>query len=243
MKIAVLKLSVLCCALGLGFTAPVLSKTQQSSAMLEQPAEASKRADANMDTHSASDTHNSAQTALKARLQEFDSYKAKFTQTVTDTEGNVVHEAKGELVMARPNKLRWETSFPDETLLIADGQSVWNLDTFVEQVTVMSQQQTVQDNPIMLLTAQDQETWDSFTISRLDSELEQYQVVPNTMEGQIRALTLAFNAQGRLARLDMLDAQAQTSALVFTDINVGIDVAARMFEVDIPSSYVVDDQR
>lgn len=243
MKIAVLNVSVLCCALGMGVSAPVLSDTQQPQSVLEHTTDNNALAGENTDTHLVSDTHNSAKAGLKARLQEFDSYKAKFTQTVTDTEGNVVHEAKGELVMARPNKLRWETTFPDETLLIADGQSVWNLDTFVEQVTIMSQQQTVQDNPIMLLTAQDEQTWDSFTISRLDGELEQYQIVPNHMNGQISALTLAFNAQGRLARLDMLDAQAQTSALVFTDINVGIDVAASMFEVDIPSSYVVDDQR
>lgn len=230
MKHAVSKMSVLLYALSAMAAPPVMSMTETVTSNGEA-------------TVTTMDTHHDAATDLKLRLQSLDSYRAAFSQTVTDAEGNVVHEAQGVLTMARPNKLRWETSFPDETLLIADGESVWNLDTFVEQVTILSQQQAVQDNPIMLLTAQDKETWESFIISRLDTDSEQYQVVPNTIEGQIRALTLAFNPQGQLTRLDMLDAQEQTSALEFTDIEVSVDVADSMFKVDVPESYIVDDQR
>ncbi|AEF03221.1 outer membrane lipoprotein chaperone LolA [Alteromonas naphthalenivorans] len=192
-----------------------------------------------------------ANVLLKKRLHGLQQYQAAFNQTVTDAQGNIVHEAQGTLTMMRPNKLRWETTFPDETLLIADGEAVWNIDTFVEQVTIISQDQAIKDNPIVLLTANDDETWNSFVISKLDdakasSTLEQYQIVPKSTDGQIKSLTLGFNSDGILSTLDMLDAQDQTSALVFSnqDLDFAIDTAKdNLFSVDVPQSYIIDDQR
>ncbi|MEC7285843.1 MAG: outer membrane lipoprotein chaperone LolA, partial [Pseudomonadota bacterium] len=83
--------------------------------------------------------NDSASTSLQALLSNMKQFRASFAQTVVDAQQNVVHEAQGTLTMTRPNKLRWETTFPDETLLVADGEAVWNVDTFVEQVTVLSQ--------------------------------------------------------------------------------------------------------
>ncbi|MDO6569061.1 outer membrane lipoprotein chaperone LolA [Alteromonas sp. 1_MG-2023] len=199
----------------------------------------------------AADAADNASVLLKKRLHGLQQYQAAFNQTVTDAQGNIVHEAQGTLTMMRPNKLRWETTFPDETLLIADGEAVWNIDTFVEQVTIISQDQAIKDNPIVLLTANDDETWDSFVISKLDdaktpSSLEQYQVVPKSTDGQIKSLTLGFNNEGILSTLDMLDAQDQTSALVFSeqDLDFAIDTAKdNLFSVDVPQSYIIDDQR
>ncbi|ALM90634.1 outer membrane lipoprotein chaperone LolA [Alteromonas stellipolaris] len=203
------------------------------------------------DVSKAADAADSANVLLKKRLHGLQQYQAAFNQTVTDAQGNIVHEAQGTLTMMRPNKLRWETTFPDETLLIADGEAVWNIDTFVEQVTIISQDQAIKDNPIVLLTANDDETWDSFVISKLDdakasSTLEQYQIVPKSTDGQIKSLTLGFNSDGILSTLDMLDAQDQTSALVFSkqDLDFAIDTAKdNLFSVDVPQSYIIDDQR
>ncbi|MBQ4831461.1 outer membrane lipoprotein chaperone LolA [Alteromonas sp. MMG017] len=205
----------------------------------------------NAGDNAADEAADSANVLLKKRLHGLQQYQAAFNQTVTDAQGNIVHEAQGTLTMMRPNKLRWETTFPDETLLIADGEAVWNIDTFVEQVTIISQDQAIKDNPIVLLTANDDETWDSFVISKLDdakasSMLEQYQVVPKSTDGQIKSLTLGFNSEGTLSTLDMLDAQDQTSALIFSeqDLDFAIDtVKDNLFFVDVPQSYIIDDQR
>ena len=61
---------------------------------------------------------------LKARLSDLKSFTAAFSQTVKDEQGTAVYEAQGAITMTRPNKLRWETTMPDETSLIADGESV-----------------------------------------------------------------------------------------------------------------------
>ncbi|MFZ8201700.1 outer membrane lipoprotein chaperone LolA [Alteromonas portus] len=196
--------------------------------------------------------------SLQALLSGMKQFRAGFNQTVVDAQQNVVHEAQGTLTMTRPNKLRWETTFPDETLLVADGEAVWNVDTFVEQVTVLSQANAIKDNPIVLLTSTDETTWSKFTISQMNSgivadnsasginndvALESYQITPKEEGGQIVTLTLTFNQDNELASLNMLDAQQQISTLVFKNIETRFPVPADTFSVDIPDSFIIDDQR
>lgn len=195
-------------------------------------------------------TPETADTTLQSLLKDMKQFRAEFAQTVVDADQNIVHEAQGVLTMTRPNKLRWET---DETLLIADGDAVWNVDAFVDQVTVLSQSKAVEDNPIVLLTATDAETWSKFTIRKVDTTsvegeavaqlLSSFQVTPKEIGGQISALTLTFNQNNELAALNMLDAQQQISTFMFDNIETRFPLAADTFTVDIPDSYIVDDQR
>ena len=223
------------------------------------------------ETTSDVDTNDTA--ALKTLLSDMRQFRANFAQTVVDAQQNVVHEAQGVLTMTRPDKLRWETTFPDETLLIADGEAVWNVDTFVEQVTVLSQANAIKDNPVMLLTSTDDSTWSMFSITQLDNELSQlleqgnrleqknrleqgdslgpentsglrsFQITPKQQGGQILTLTLTFNSDNELAALTMLDAQQQISTLTFSDIETIFPLAADTFEVEVPDSFIIDDQR
>lgn len=181
-----------------------------------------------------------SEASLKSLLSQMTHYSASFQQTVSDEAGDVVHEATGSLTMTRPDKLRWETEFPDETLLIADGDSVWNIDTFVEQVTIIDQSQAISDNPVMLLTSNDPAIWEDFSVSQGDENT--YTVTPKSGEGQIQSLTMSFD-HDTLASLTMLDAQSQTSNLVFSSINVTDEPDSSLFTVTIPDTYMIDDQR
>ena len=99
----------------------------------------------------------------------------------------------------------------------------------------------------MLLTANDAATWDKFTIEQVRNPDEPsrlgFQVTPKEKGGQIETLTLQFNQDNELAVMTMLDAQQQTSTLVFNNIETRFPLAADTFTVDIPESYIVDDQR
>ena len=190
----------------------------------------------------AESDNDNASALLKQKLSTLNHYQAQFHQSVTDDAGDVVHEADGTLTLVRPDKLRWQTNAPNETVLIADGDAVWNVDPFVEQVTVISQQQAVQDNPIVLLTSSDDAVWQDYTISVLDKKGETFLVKPVKGQGQISALSLKFT-DGQLSSMTFQDAQSQQSALTFTDINTEFSVTPAMFSADVPDHYMVDDQR
>ena len=186
------------------------------------------------------ETQNAAKTELQHTLANMQQFKADFSQTVKDMDGEIVHEASGKLTMARPDKLRWETIQPDETLLIADGRAVWNVDPFVEQVTIIDQSRAIQDNPMVLLTTESDEQWEKFDIARESDG--SYRVTPVNGTGQIQALQLFFENE-RLSRLIMQDAQAQQSELKFENIQTDFSPALNQFEVTLPDTYTIDDQR
>lgn len=242
-----------------GATSFVLNAQTQASVEAAPESMAATESMAAPESMSDIDTNDTA--ALKTLLSDMRQFRANFAQTVVDAQQNVVHEAQGVLTMTRPDKLRWETTFPDETLLIADGEAVWNVDTFVEQVTVLSQANAIKDNPVMLLTSTDDSTWSMFSISQLDNALSQlleqknrsgqentsglrsFQITPKQQGGQILTLTLTFNSDNELAALTMLDAQQQISTLTFSDIETTFPLAADTFEVEVPDSFIIDDQR
>jgi outer membrane lipoprotein carrier protein len=75
------------------------------------------------------------------------------------------------------------------------------------------------------------------------TSLQSFQITPKEEGGQIVTLTLTFNQDNELASLNMLDAQQQISTLVFSNIETRFPVPADTFSVDIPDSFIIDDQR
>lgn len=182
---------------------------------------------------------NDAADSLKSRLHELHSFQANFSQQVVDGQGQQVQEATGKLQLLQPNKLRWELFAPDESLLVADGQTVWHVDPFVEQAIAMDQQATVADNPLILLAQPDSQHWQDFSVT---AEGTSYQIRSHSEDSQIETLTLRFEGQ-TLVSLSLLDRQQQTSTLDFSDIQQNKGLPAEVFSFTLPEGFELDDQR
>ena len=96
-----------------------------------------------------------AKQQLKVKLSLLATYQANFTQTVVDIENTLLQQASGRIVLQQPNKLYWELFEPNESVLLADGDNIWNVDPFLEQVVVNSADVALDNNPLILLTNPD----------------------------------------------------------------------------------------
>ena len=175
---------------------------------------------------------------LMQKLQQLQSFSAKFEQVVVDAQDNVVHEAAGSIALAQPNNLRWHTTDPDEILLIANGESVYQIDYFVEQVSIISQSDAVNNNPMMLLTSTEQSDWEQFNVTLLDNGFE----IIAKEQGPISSLTLVFE-NDLLTSIRSLDSQEQESQLVFSDQIQNKPLSLAIFEPSMPAGFIIDDQR
>lgn len=180
-----------------------------------------------------------AKAELKMKLSKLVSYSANFSQSISDISGKELQRTSGTLTLKTPNMLRWETQLPDETLLIADGTTVWNVDPFVEQVTVMQQESITQNNPLMLLVSDDEKQWNSVIVENKDSR---FVVVSQDENANIVSLNIEFNGD-QLTRLQSTDRQQQKSLLIFSNIEQNQPVAQLLFSYKIPENYIIDDQR
>jgi len=180
-----------------------------------------------------------AQQLLKQQLAQLTTFTANFSQQVIDGEGELLQTSNGTISLSQPNKLHWQVAPPNENTLIADGQTLWHVDPFVEQVVAMSQQDAVSNNPMILLTEPNSKHWQQFSVSVEDKE---FVIRALSEESHIKRLSLRFD-QHKLVKLAMQDRQEQTSTLSFSDIQQNQTLDNRLFQFVLPEGFELDDQR
>ena len=71
------------------------------------------------------------------RWQSAREWRGQFTQEIISPEGEVLERSNGNFGLLRPHFLRWEILTPDSQLLLADGETLtqidWDLEVVVER--------------------------------------------------------------------------------------------------------------
>jgi outer membrane lipoprotein carrier protein len=184
-------------------------------------------------------TNLDAKQQLKAKLVKLVTYQANFRQTVVDIENTLLQQATGRIVLQQPNKFFWELFEPNKSVLLADGDNIWNIDPFLEQVVVNTADVTLENNPLILLTNPASSQWEKFEVSQSDS---QFIITPRELNSGIESLRLVFD-NDTLVELESQDGQQQKSLLLFSEIKQNYSLPDDTFIFVRPDGYELDDQR
>jgi len=164
-------------------------------------------------------------TVLDRWLTGLKSLRTEFTQTIKDSQGKTTDQTRGQLLVLRPGRFRWESheateagSAPDADsgqVLIADGRNVWFYDRDLAQVTVKPVSAALTATPIMLLSG-GAEVRSAFLISEAGSRdgLSWVRVRPRAAEADFRQAVLGF-ADGELRQMILEDKLGQQATLIF----------------------------
>jgi len=179
--------------------------------------------------------------ALQQKLAAIKSFKAEFSQQVTDSQGEAIMQGEGNIALQQPMMIRWQQQSPDDTLFVSNGDKTYYFDSFAEQVTIMNTHSLIDSTPFVLLTSKDPEQWAKYQVVATEAG---FSVTPNKgVESQVEKLDISFNAKEQgLASLTVLDTSGQQSLFTFKDAKVNEALAAQTFEFTIPEGVEVDDQ-
>lgn len=180
-----------------------------------------------------------AKQQLKLKLASLVTYQANFEQRVVDIENTLLQEATGRIVLQQPSNLYWELFEPNESVLLADGENIWNVDSFLEQVVVYGANAALDDNPLILLTNPDSSKWQDFEVTQSEG---QFVITPKQPNGGIELLRLVFDGD-LLVELESKDGQQQKSLLTFSEIKQNKTLPPETFVFVMPQGYELDDQR
>ena len=178
---------------------------------------------------------------LMKKLSVIDQFSAIFEQEVVDNAGNVLQRGGGDLSVKRPNLVHWNTTSPDESLIVSDGKSIFLFDPFIEQVTAYKLDGAIANTPILLITSNDSVLWNQYSVSRLSKN--NYVIHANDMNSRIKTLEINFNEQNELAGFTFLDVTGQLSKVSLKNIDLSPDFPSSMFTFVIPEGAHLDDQR
>lgn len=155
---------------------------------------------------------------LDAFFDDVKTVRADFRQTVLDASFTTVQETSGQMVIARPDRFRWDYRAPYEQLIVGDGERLWLYDVDLEQVTVKRMDAALGNTPALLLSG-DKPLDVNFTISELGARdgYEWVELRPFSEDSTFTSMMLGFDEQN-LRIMELVDSFGQTTRLEFSNV-------------------------
>lgn len=184
-----------------------------------------------------------AENALSSFLDKLDSLQSNFTQTLIDENGQALETSSGVLYLKQPGKFHWTYNNPYEQKIISDGESLWIYDVDLEQVTIRTMDETLEQTPAgIILGGTD---IDAYFVQKQLGSIEGYdwiELTPRDPETQYNFIKLGFN-DSNLGMMIIDDNLGQTTRIDFDQVNRNTSLDAGLFSLDLPANVDVIDER
>ena len=141
---------------------------------------------------------------------------ADFDLVGRDDKGTVSSRSSGQLSLSRPDRFRWDYREPYAQTIVADGRKLWLYDTDLEQVTVRPLEQGLGSTPAMLLSGAGKAS-DAFAAGPVErrGDLTWCTLLPKQHGSDFERVSLAFDARGELAAMELVDKLGQSTGIAF----------------------------
>ena len=180
-------------------------------------------------------------TALQRKYDGIKDFSADFTHAY---EGGVLRKKiteRGQLVVKKPGKMRWDYSSPEPKQFVSDGLKMYSYIPQDKQVVVASvPPENEAATPALFLAGKGSLTRD-FTASLVDTPAEMpagsraLKLVPKLRQAEYDSLVLIVDPATLAIRgLVTIDAQGGKSSFVFTNLQENTGVADKAFAFKIP---------
>lgn len=155
---------------------------------------------------------------LTTYLNNLNSFKADFIQTILTTSNNSKKISKGLIVVKSPNKFYLEYTQPFKLLYVADGKKLWSYDEDLEQVVAKKQDELLINSPAMLLgNTKNLKKLYSIKKTGVINGWLWFELTPKDENSTFEKVSLAF-ADGKITAMGMIDNFGQITRLEFTNI-------------------------
>jgi len=180
---------------------------------------------------------------LNELLQGYSSFSANFEQVTLSENGREAQKTQGNLLLAKPNKFRWETMQPFPQEIVSDGRYIWIHDPDLEQVTQRGADSQQDSAPALILNGQIGELQKSYAVSLIDDSgsSQIFDLKPLSDQYSFSRIRLAFSGNV-ISELMLEDSLGQRTSVVFADqtLNPAIDEQSFYFRVPEGTDVIVD---
>lgn len=188
-------------------------------------------------------TSETSQQLVQA-LQKLHSFKADYTQTLTDKSGKVLQSLDGYLVISKPNKVFWLSRDPFPQQVITNGKKIWVYDQDLDQVTVKPFTDDYASTPALLFSGDTDKLTKSFNVSALalkDTKNSEkgYSLTPKTQGGLFARLDIILNQQSYPSVLKLHDELGQVTQITLSQFKPNYAVKASLFDFVAPEGVDV----
>lgn len=179
-----------------------------------------------------------AEANLSQLLNNLQTSRADFTQTVMNSRGRILQQISGKMTIQRPGCFRWEVMQPNKQLLIADGQRILFYDIDLQQITIQKQKTADTDSPAALLSESPKNLTQLFVIHPL-MDVQGFTLLPKNKNALFQSITLIFQ-KDRLYEMRLTDKLDQQTVINFSQVELNPHLSAKTFQFVIPKDQNIE---
>lgn len=173
---------------------------------------------------------------LQARLSKINTMQANFTQQVYSEKNKLLQSYSGNMEFKKPNLFRWEVQTPDQSLLVTDGQKLWNYDVALEQVTVQKYAPNKEVTPLSFVLDSSNNLNKNFSVEQMANSC--YKLTPKQENQNFVNVAVCFK-DTQITSLNILDHLGQNSKFEFSQVKNNGDIAGQRFSFKPPAGVDV----
>ncbi|MDA0692236.1 MAG: outer membrane lipoprotein chaperone LolA [Nitrospinae bacterium] len=180
------------------------------------------------------------QTALDAIQKQYESvntFTAKFLQKSYVKTMNQALEAKGDVLIKKPGKMKWIYNAPDPQVLVSDNKVLWLYIPDEKQVTKAPLDSIYSSNTPALFLAGKGKLSDTFNVVKVSKEnnLILVDLIPIEEDNSLDRLVLfADNKNYQIVGSSVYDKLGNKTEIQFSDIKVNVKIPEETFRFKIP---------
>lgn len=179
-----------------------------------------------------------AEAKLSQLLNNLQTSRANFTQTVMNSRGQILQQINGKMTIQRPGCFRWEVMQPNKQLLIADGQRILFYDIDLQQITIQKQKTADTDSPAALLSESPKNLTQLFVIRPLMG-VQGFTLFPKNKNALFQSITLIFQ-KDRLHEMCLTDKLGQQTVINFSQVELNPYLPAKTFQFVMPKDQNIE---
>ena len=181
-----------------------------------------------------------AASSLSKKLINLNTFQGSFEQIITDEEGDVVEENKGDFSLKRPGFFRWYIKPPFEKLMVSDNKKLWTYDSELQQATVDPVDERLLQTPMLLLSGDIEQIRSSYVISLSNDSNKnlRYKLVPKNDESLFEWMEIVFKAE-RVIEMVLFNELGEKQKYTFLNTQQNKVIPDSTFTFDVPADVDV----
>lgn len=174
---------------------------------------------------------------IQKRYDTLQSFRGFFLQRLTNASSREVQERLGNIAFVRPRFIRWETTSPENELLIIGKDTVWEYFPEEETVYRYTVEQVLGSKTMIRFLSGEANLKDDFTVQDMgmDGEFRHLKLIPrepepNLVEGDVWVRP----GQDIMEKIRLVDFFGNVNELELTGLELDVPVDEKEFELVPP---------
>lgn len=192
----------------------------------------------------AASQEEAAVAELAEILAQTRTLSAEVEQLLIDQDGRELQEVRALLMMEKPSRFRWAVTQPYEQVTVTDGETLWNYEPDLDQVTIEAFDDKLDRIPAMLLNGNAESIREAYDVSSstLGGDLLRFILLPRNADRLFERLSLTFRGPV-LEEMQFEDSLGQQTSLTFSAIERNVPLDPDQFRFTPPAGIDLIDNR